>query len=48
MMKRNGGVSLTAIMSGAMNWPSRMPASKPSAARSINSSLAATSTSISG
>jgi len=38
----------TATMSGAMNWPRRMPASKPPAARSTNSSLAAISSSISG
>ena len=30
----NGGVNLTATMSAAMNWPNRMPASKPCAARS--------------
>jgi hypothetical protein len=36
------------IMSGAMNWPRRIPASNPSAARSTSSSLAAISTSTSG
>jgi len=37
-----------AIMSAAMNWPSRTPASNPSAAISTKCSFAAISTSISG
>jgi len=44
----NGGVSRTATMSAAMNWPSRTPASNPSAATSISCLLAAISTSTSG